>query len=76
MSKTKTIQCPQCRLKFNYYASKFRPFCSERCQMVDLGHWIGESYQIPSPPSTPEEAIALVTEMERKAEEKNEDETN
>ncbi|HYH40417.1 MAG TPA: DNA gyrase inhibitor YacG, partial [Burkholderiales bacterium] len=27
--------------------SPFRPFCSERCKMVDLGAWATESYRIP-----------------------------
>ena len=27
--------------------NRFRPFCSERCRMVDLGSWAGESYRIP-----------------------------
>ena len=41
------IKCPHCQKKFNYYESTFRPFCSERCKMVDLGHWLEESYNIP-----------------------------
>jgi endogenous inhibitor of DNA gyrase (YacG/DUF329 family) len=28
-------------------ANRFRPFCSERCRMVDLGTWAGESYRVP-----------------------------
>jgi len=28
-------------------ANRFRPFCSERCQMVDLGTWAGEGYRVP-----------------------------
>jgi endogenous inhibitor of DNA gyrase (YacG/DUF329 family) len=27
--------------------SMFFPFCSERCQMVDLGRWLNEDYSIP-----------------------------
>jgi endogenous inhibitor of DNA gyrase (YacG/DUF329 family) len=23
------------------------PFCSERCKLIDLGRWLGESYGIP-----------------------------
>lgn len=29
------------------------PFCSERCRMVDLGHWMTEEYRIPGAPVTP-----------------------
>ncbi len=28
-------------------ANRFRPFCSERCQMVDLGTWVDEGYRVP-----------------------------
>ncbi|RLA63355.1 MAG: DNA gyrase inhibitor YacG [Epsilonproteobacteria bacterium] len=42
------VKCPQCAKKFNYHESKWRPFCRERCRQVDLGHWINETYTIPS----------------------------
>ena len=38
--KIKTVQCPQCGKKLNYGVCEFRPFCSERCQLIDLGHWL------------------------------------
>lgn len=25
------------------------PFCSERCRLIDLGNWLGESYRIAGP---------------------------
>jgi endogenous inhibitor of DNA gyrase (YacG/DUF329 family) len=32
----------------------WRPFCSERCQMMDLGRWANEEYRVPSAdPSVP-----------------------
>jgi endogenous inhibitor of DNA gyrase (YacG/DUF329 family) len=31
----------------------WRPFCSRRCQLADLGRWISNDYRIPGPP--PEE---------------------
>lgn len=24
------------------------PFCSERCRLIDLGNWLGETYRIPT----------------------------
>ena len=30
-------------------ANPYRPFCSERCKMIDLGAWATESYRIPVP---------------------------
>lgn len=42
------IKCPQCgRLTFYSVENPFRPFCSERCRMIDLGQWADESYRIP-----------------------------
>lgn len=48
MSGTLIVKCPKCKESFNYRDSKFRPFCSERCKEVDLGHWFQESYKVPS----------------------------
>jgi hypothetical protein len=28
--------------------NKWRPFCSERCRMIDLGAWASESYRVPT----------------------------
>lgn len=36
---------------------KFRPFCSERCSLVDLGRWLGEGYRVPTEES-PEDKTA------------------
>jgi endogenous inhibitor of DNA gyrase (YacG/DUF329 family) len=40
------VNCPRCKKKFNYYDSDFRPFCTEKCKMIDLGHWFDESYSV------------------------------
>lgn len=40
------VSCPCCKQTFEYYSSKYRPFCTERCKMVDMGHWFDESYTI------------------------------
>ena len=28
-------------------ANAYRPFCSERCQLIDLGNWASEKYGLP-----------------------------
>ena len=48
MSKVLKVKCPQCESEFNYYSSEYRPFCCERCKMIDLGHWFNENYSIAS----------------------------
>lgn len=42
----KIINCPQCRKPVTWAGNTFRPFCSERCRLLDLGAWADESYRI------------------------------
>jgi endogenous inhibitor of DNA gyrase (YacG/DUF329 family) len=41
------VQCPTCRAKTPWAGNPYRPFCSERCQLIDLGAWTSERYRIP-----------------------------
>ncbi len=41
------VKCPTCGHKFNYHDSEFRPFCREKCQLIDLGRWLEGDYAIP-----------------------------
>ena len=41
------VKCPKCDAVFLYWSTEFRPFCSERCKMIDLGQWLDESYAVP-----------------------------
>ena len=49
--------CPLCRQPTTWNANPWRPFCSERCQITDLGTWAAEQYHIPGPPLTTEMGI-------------------
>lgn len=40
-------RCPQCRRETNWEDNQWKPFCSERCQMIDLGRWATEEYRVP-----------------------------
>jgi len=44
------ISCPQCRKMAAWQGNPHRPFCSERCQLIDLGQWADESYSISGSP--------------------------
>ncbi|MDY7573559.1 DNA gyrase inhibitor YacG [Actimicrobium sp. CCI2.3] len=45
------VDCPTCGTKVTWSeASKYRPFCSERCKQIDLGAWAEEKYTIPGSP--------------------------
>lgn len=44
------VPCPQCQKKVVWQASsEFRPFCSKKCQLIDLGEWAEESHKISQP---------------------------
>ena len=40
------IKCPQCKKPVLWQDNPDRPFCSERCRLIDLGRWADESYRI------------------------------
>ena len=42
-SITTIVKCPNCQKTVAWLKSqKYRPFCSERCRLIDLGEWINE----------------------------------
>jgi endogenous inhibitor of DNA gyrase (YacG/DUF329 family) len=58
-SKPKTapvVNCPICGKGAPYGPENpYRPFCSERCKLIDLGQWATESYRIPEGEGKPAE---------------------
>jgi len=50
VQKKRFVTCPLCRQSAEYSTENaYRPFCSERCKMIDLGLWAKEEYSIPAP---------------------------
>lgn len=43
----KSVKCPQCRAETVFEGNEFRPFCSERCKLLDFGAWADEQYALP-----------------------------
>ncbi|MBI4581028.1 MAG: DNA gyrase inhibitor YacG [Planctomycetes bacterium] len=44
-----TYECPICHTKTTCARPEdapYRPFCSERCKLVDLGRWLNEEYRV------------------------------
>lgn len=41
------VKCPNCGKETEYEGNEFRPFCSERCKMLDFGAWADEEYTLP-----------------------------
>jgi uncharacterized protein len=47
-SPRRTVACPVCSKPVEWtQASRYRPFCSERCKIIDLGAWAAEAYRVP-----------------------------
>lgn len=52
-----TFECPTCHKRFTAVRKEdapHRPFCSQRCKLVDLGRWLDGSYRV-SEPAKPED---------------------
>jgi endogenous inhibitor of DNA gyrase (YacG/DUF329 family) len=39
--------CPHCGKPSEWEGNPHRPFCSERCKLIDLGRWASGKYRIP-----------------------------
>ena len=55
------VKCPTCgKLTPFTKDNRWRPFCSERCKLIDLGEWLTEEKRIPGEPAhlpeTPDDA--------------------
>ncbi|MFN3595424.1 MAG: DNA gyrase inhibitor YacG [Thiobacillaceae bacterium] len=49
------VNCPTCGQPVEWRPeNRWRPFCSERCKLIDLGSWAAERYRVPVEP-TPEQ---------------------
>ncbi len=42
-------RCPECGKPAPRAGNRSRPFCSDRCRLLDLGRWLGEEYRIAGP---------------------------
>jgi endogenous inhibitor of DNA gyrase (YacG/DUF329 family) len=52
----KTVTCPTCNQPAEWSpANRWRPFCSERCKLIDLGQWASEKYRVPVVETDPEQ---------------------
>lgn len=56
----KDICCPTCNRKGTWTPDNpSRPFCSERCKLVDLGDWASEKHRIPDEPLSPDDEQSI-----------------
>jgi endogenous inhibitor of DNA gyrase (YacG/DUF329 family) len=62
------VKCPRCGKQKEYNGNEFRPFCSERCKLIDFGAWADAEYALPAEnaPLTEEDLREIEKELERK----------
>jgi hypothetical protein len=58
----KEVRCPACRRLTRWEGNPYRPFCSQRCKLHDLGNWASERYHIPGPPTESTEGAATAVD--------------
>lgn len=47
------MKCPICHRPVTYEGNPYRPFCSERCKLLDFGAWANEEYSVPAEEAPP-----------------------
>lgn len=51
------VACPTCGRKIPWSTdNRWRPFCCERCRLIDLGEWLGENMRIAGEDAPPEDS--------------------
>lgn len=50
------MKCPTCKKETSLEGNPFRPFCSERCKLIDLGRWAAGDFRIPTQERPSEES--------------------
>jgi endogenous inhibitor of DNA gyrase (YacG/DUF329 family) len=50
------MKCPNCGKPTVWQDNPHRPFCSERCKLIDFGKWADEEYRVPAETSQPFES--------------------
>ncbi|WP_213875335.1 DNA gyrase inhibitor YacG [Pseudomonas sp. dw_358] len=59
MSSPVNVECPTCGAPVEWSAaSPNRPFCSDRCKLIDLGAWASEEHKIPVAPDAEDDLFS------------------
>ena len=62
------MKCPSCHRPSQWEDNPHRPFCSERCKLLDFGAWANEEYAVPA-----EEVAPPLEESDQSSHSANED---
>lgn len=65
------VKCPTCGEMVEYQGNEFRPFCSERCKLIDFGAWANEEFALPTENAelSEEDIQEIEKELEKKSRE-------
>jgi len=56
MADVETVPCPHCGKSVPWTeTSKWKPFCSERCRLIDLGDWLAEKNALAADDAVPDQ---------------------
>ncbi|MFN2377708.1 MAG: DNA gyrase inhibitor YacG [Candidatus Binatia bacterium] len=55
------MRCPTCKKTVASDRHPLRPFCSQRCRLLDLGKWLDGGYAIPGEPASDEDLAGDIT---------------
>ena len=70
MPTPRTVACPHCGTAVAWTAaSRWRPFCSERCKTIDLGAWAAEEYRAPIAEAPDHDALSAAVDDARRRQE-------
>lgn len=50
------VKCPHCGKEKEFSGNENRPFCSERCKLLDFGAWADEEFRLPAETSSLDDA--------------------
>lgn len=52
------MKCPICERPTTWKNNPSRPFCSERCKLIDFGNWADENYTVPEEEDAPQDDVS------------------
>ncbi len=65
-AKKRMIACPRCKKETVYSPeNNWRPFCSERCKLIDIAAWANEEYRLDAGPATDDDPLTQSLEDEQ-----------
>ena len=56
------VACPICHKKAKWEGNPYRPFCSERCKLLDLEGWLSARYRVPVEEESPDDPDSSIAE--------------